>query len=263
MKKTVLALTLAALAVPAFAQDKKAPEPNVTISGNFGLVTDYRFRGISQTNRNPAIQGGFDLNHKSGVYLGTWASNVSEWANPGGSMELDFYGGLKGELPAEFNFDMGGIVYQYPGNAAGTGGTGNTTRELYIGLLKGPFSYKFSKTLSDWFGIPRSSGSIYHDITMTFPLAEKVSLVLHGGKQDVAGTSQAINPDYIDYSVGFTIEILEGYVLGLKYTNVDLKNSRAKSSDGWFNRAGTLNVSPARNQNLADDAFIFSISKTF
>ncbi|MFN5792864.1 MAG: TorF family putative porin, partial [Burkholderiales bacterium] len=71
MKKTLVALSLAAMTLPALAQDKKAPEPDYTITGNFGLFSDYRFRGISQTDKKMAAQGGFDFAHKSGVYLGT------------------------------------------------------------------------------------------------------------------------------------------------------------------------------------------------
>ena len=96
MKKTVLAITLAALTLPALAQDKKAPEPEFTISGNFGLFSDYRFRGVSQTDKKPAAQGGFDLAHKSGIYVGTWTSNVSQWTATGASQEIDLYGGFKG-----------------------------------------------------------------------------------------------------------------------------------------------------------------------
>ena len=77
------------------------------------------FRGISQTNEKPAIQGGFDVGHKSGFYVGTWASNIS-WLSDGNpdvsaSMEWDFYGGYKWALPADFVLDLGVLYYWYPG----------------------------------------------------------------------------------------------------------------------------------------------------
>src|SRR3954471_5124535 len=100
MRKYILPLAIAACAsasAPAIAQQAAAatpPPPPVT--GNMTLVTDYRFRGISQTLGRPAIQGGFDYAHESGVYLGNWNSNVSSAAGyPGGNLEMDFYGGYK------------------------------------------------------------------------------------------------------------------------------------------------------------------------
>jgi uncharacterized protein (TIGR02001 family) len=258
MKKTLVALSLAAMTLPALAQDKKAPEPDYTITGNFGLFSDYRFRGISQTAEKPALQGGFDFAHKSGVYLGTWASNVGTWANLGGSMEIDFYGGFKGSLPMDVGFDIGAIAYEYPGN---TPNPSNKTKEWYLGFSKGPLSYKYSRTTGNWFGIARSSGSNYHDLTATFPVSEKVSLAIHAGKQDITGSSQTVNPDYNDYSIGLSLDLGNSLTAGLKYTTVDFKNSGAKGTNGWFNTAATPG-SPA-NKPLGDDAIVLSIVKTF
>src|SRR5262245_19759418 len=83
---------------------------SAAVTGNVTLATDYRFRGISQTDRDPAIQGGFDLGTESGLYLGTWASNI-QFA---GSMEWDFYGGWKGEVADGVTLDVGAIYYKYP-----------------------------------------------------------------------------------------------------------------------------------------------------
>ncbi len=109
--------------LPQRSQRRHSPRPrprrpprrnrNGPFTGNLGLYSQYVFRGISQTNEKPAVQGGFDLGHKSGFYAGTWASNVSWIADgyfsppnpppaPSASMEWDFYGGYKGSLPADF-----------------------------------------------------------------------------------------------------------------------------------------------------------------
>src|SRR5439155_23645800 len=101
MRKYILPLALvasASAAAPAIAQQAAAaatpPPPPVT--GNLTLVSEYRFRGIDQTYGKPAIQGGFDYSHASGLYLGNWNSNVSQGAGfPGGNIEMDFYGGWK------------------------------------------------------------------------------------------------------------------------------------------------------------------------
>ena len=125
---TKIALAIASLTVGASAMAQaKAPEPDYTFSYNVGVVSDYRFRGLTQTNYKPALQGGIDFSHKSGFYLGTWASNVS-WVKEfnganNGTTELDLYGGFKGEITSGLGFDVGLISYLYPGNDSGAAGT--------------------------------------------------------------------------------------------------------------------------------------------
>jgi len=135
MNKTKLALAAAALcSLAPFAQAAE-PAPEWTITGNAGLFTDYRFRGISQTHRRPAIQGGIDVSHSSGLYLGNWNSNVDSAFYNGANIEMDFYGGYK--LPAgPLTLDFGALYYHYPGSGAGgTFKIDNT--ELYVGLMSG------------------------------------------------------------------------------------------------------------------------------
>src|SRR5688500_17951677 len=92
-------LSLAALTVqaqtPAAAPAAPEPQPDWTFTGNAGIFSDYRFRGISQTNRKPAFQGGFDVAHASGFYAGNWNSNVDSAFYNGANLEMDFYGGYK------------------------------------------------------------------------------------------------------------------------------------------------------------------------
>src|SRR5258706_14646246 len=128
MRKYVLPLALAASAsasAPAIAQQAAAADtppaaaaatpPPPAVTGNMTLVSEYRFRGIDQTYGKPAIQGGFDYSHSSGIYLGNWDSNVSQGAGyPGGNLEMDFYGGWKKAF-GDFGLDVGGIYYYYPG----------------------------------------------------------------------------------------------------------------------------------------------------
>ena len=103
MKKTLIAASLACAAgsLPSFAlAQAAAAQPEHTFTGNLSLASEYRYRGIAQTNAKPALQGGFDYAHASGLYAGTWASNVS-WLSDGGagrvsnSLEWDLYGGYK------------------------------------------------------------------------------------------------------------------------------------------------------------------------
>src|SRR4051812_39197681 len=117
MRKYVLPLALAASAsasAPAIAQQAAATPPPPPVTGNMTLVTEYRFRGIDQTYGKPAIQGGFDYSHESGVYLGNWNSNVSQGAGfPGGNIEMDFYGGWEESLGA-VGVGVGGGLFPPP-----------------------------------------------------------------------------------------------------------------------------------------------------
>ena len=116
MKYTFLipAALLGLSAVPAAAQDTAPPKP-VTVSGSVGLVSDYRFRGVSQSDENLAVQGGFTIAHESGLYIGTWGSNLAGWGTFGGAnMELDLIAGFK--LPVGGGtLDVGATWYMYPG----------------------------------------------------------------------------------------------------------------------------------------------------
>src|SRR3954454_14770233 len=122
-KKTVIAGALAAAVAPTTALAADSP-PEKTLTGNVGLYSQYIFRGLTQTNRDPAIQGGFDYAHKSGLYAGTWAWNIS-WLQDsnaysrGGSLEWDFYGGWKPTWN-DFTCDIGTLYYWYPGDATPT-----------------------------------------------------------------------------------------------------------------------------------------------
>jgi uncharacterized protein (TIGR02001 family) len=138
---------------PAPAAAPAKEEPDYTLTGNVGLFSQYVFRGISQTNEKPAVQGGFDWAHKSGVYLGTWASNIS-WVSDGTSgnpsgftasapIEWDFYGGYKGSLPADFGYDIGVLYYWYPGTYPPGYVVPNTT-ESYGALTWKSASLKYS-----------------------------------------------------------------------------------------------------------------------
>jgi uncharacterized protein (TIGR02001 family) len=126
MKKTLLSLSIAAAAVtmPTQAADIGS---GLDLSGNMSLASSYVWRGIDQNSNSPALQGGLDLAHESGLYVGTWASNVS---NANSNLELDLYGGYATEL-AGIGVDVGYLAYMYPGADAGT-----SFEEFYLGLSK-------------------------------------------------------------------------------------------------------------------------------
>lgn len=198
--KSALALIALLAGTTAMAQTA-APEPDYTLSYNVGATSDYRFRGIAQTSTNPALQAGVDFAHKSGFYLGAWGSNV-KWIKDyagatDGSLEIDLYGGYKGEISKDLTYDLGLITYQYPSNNAAT--NANTT-EVYGALTYGPVTAKYSRSAGNFVANPNSSGSAYFEIAANFDLGSGFTLTPHAGRQTIPNvTNNAGN--YTDYSL--------------------------------------------------------------
>ncbi|TRD10802.1 hypothetical protein FGU71_02240 [Erythrobacter insulae] len=101
-------------------QGEEEESSPLSFSANIAFATEYRFRGVALTDGEFAVQGGFDLSHESGLYVGTWASNLDEQTVGYGSTELDLYGGWSGNLTDGLSADVGAIAYLYP-DATGPG----------------------------------------------------------------------------------------------------------------------------------------------
>lgn len=221
---TSLATSLATLALPGMAQTT-APvaEPDYSFSANVGLFSDYRFRGISQTNKNPAIQGGFDFSMKNGFYLGNWNSNIDSAAFSGANIEMDFYGGYKATF-GEFGLDVGVIYYYYPGSNPTVDNT-----EIYIGGSWGPLSAKYYYAVSDFFSLPDSKGSNYIVVSATHDFGGGFGINASFGYQSLKGGAAvtqingSVASDITDYKIGATYD-LDGWIFALAYitTNRDI-----------------------------------------
>ena len=213
---TLLAATLA-------STQAVAAEPDYTLSYNIGATTDYRFRGISQTSFKPAVQGGADFSHKSGVYLGAWGSNVN-WVKDfagatDGSLEVDLYGGYKGELAKDLGFDVGVIAYIYPSNNATT--NANTT-EIYAALTYGLVTAKYSRSVTNFVANVDSTGSQYLEVAATFDLGNGFSLTPHIGRQLIP--NQLTSGDYTDYSLTVGKDFGNGLAASLAVLGTDAKD---------------------------------------
>ncbi len=265
--KTYLTLSAIALAAAATlssgAMAQTAPAPDFTVTGNFGVTSDYRFRGISQNNLDPAFQGGFDVAHKSGLYVGTWGSNVSNWAaGPGASLEMDLYGGYKTDLSG-IGLDIGLISYTYPGSKKETRAD---TQEAYVGLTYGPITFKTSYVIGkNYFASTKSggdaSGTMYYDLTLSQEIAPKLVASIHAGYTDYkqAAANSDIGTDkfsYSDYNLGLTYDLGNGFNLGAKYFWNDL-------SKGTKTYANASAESLAGPKNLGKDGFAVSLTKAF
>lgn len=222
--KTTSALVLSTLLVGTAAMAQtKAPEPDYTLSYNVGVTSDYRFRGMAQTSTNPALQGGVDFAHKSGFYLGAWGSNVSwikDYAGATeGSLELDLYGGYKGEISKDFTYDLGLITYQYPGNTAAT--NANTT-EIYGALTFGLVTAKYSRSTGNFIANPNSSGSAYFEVAATIDLGNGYALTPHIGRQSIPNVVNNAG-DCTDYALTVAKDFGNGLVVSVAAmgTNAD------------------------------------------
>jgi uncharacterized protein (TIGR02001 family) len=284
MRHTLTALTFAAACgLPALACAQAAPAAQSphTFTGNFGLYSEYRFRAIAQTFGKPALQGGIDYAHSSGLYLGNWNSNVSEGAGyPASNLEMDFYGGWK-KTWGDWGLDLGGIYYSYPGSdanrAAGTaivnpragGGTHTgsvTNKELYLGGAWKFLSLKYYHATGDYFSQPGTQGSHYFDLAATYELGHGWGLNGHLGsfrlKNWSTGTD-ATNADYIDWKLGVTKDI-SGWLLAASYLGTNGKGSCDQANPGYYCFANKLPyVAAAATRNAAGGTLLFSVGKTF
>lgn len=244
MRKSILATAIvAALPLMGTAHAEEASP----VVANVAIVSDYAYRGISQTDQRPALQGGFDYAHSSGFYIGTWASSIS-WlrdaendlsGSSANNMEIDFYGGYKAEF-GDFAVDVGVLQYYYPGTydstwKAETGLKNPNTLEGYVGLSWKFVSFKYSKSFTDLFGTPDSKGSDYLDLSAAYEVIDNLTLNAHYGRQRITGPADS----YSDWKLGATYN-LNGINIGLHYVDTDISHNK-----------------------YADERFVLSVSKSF
>src|SRR5450830_748770 len=247
-------------ALPSLAADSSdtqtstaaAPAPTpataFTTSANIGLYSQYVFRGLTQTNEKPALQGGFDLSHESGLYAGVWASNIS-WisdATPSASasLEADIYGGFKYPFNDKLSGDIGVLHYAYPGSFP-AGYTKADTNELYLGLDAKWVTLRYSYSVGNTFGSPDTRGSTYIDLSATQELFAGISGVAHLGRQRYTGPNSS-NLSYTDWKLGLTRDF-SGYVLAAYYTGSNAKDA------GYT----------VKGKNLGRDQLVLAVSRTF
>jgi len=277
-KSLITTLVLGALAAPSFvfAADA-APASDFTASYNVGLFSQYIFRGLTQTNNKPALQGGFDVSHTSGLYIGGWASNVS-WLrdnegyttngglySTGGSLEIDIYGGFKTDVKG-VGIDLGALQYYYPGaHKQHVYDKANTT-ELYGALSYGWLQAKVSGVVSkDAWGFGRKynvnsggddeRGTYYAELNANIPLADTgLTALIHVGRQEFNQAKvDSSSPDasYTDWKLGLTKGFDGGLNIGAFYTDTNI--STANAAANWT----------IANKNIGDSTGTVFVQKTF
>jgi uncharacterized protein (TIGR02001 family) len=247
LKRTVMAGAVAAALGSGLVQAAEPASPH-TLTGNVGLYSQYIFRGLTQTNRDPALQGGFDYSHSSGFYAGTWASNIS-WLRDGGyyngsgSLEWDFYGGYKWGFAPDWTLDLGALYYWYPGDAT-PGLPKADTFEVYAGLSWKWLSFKGSYVASNKaFGVADADGTYYLDFGVNIPLgdfskeATGWTIFAHYGIQKYSGGPGGVTSNdnlysYNDWKIGVSYALPKDFTIGAFYSDTSSLNNAGYGSPG-------------------------------
>jgi uncharacterized protein (TIGR02001 family) len=255
--KLLNTLILVALSVPgvALAEDAPAAAAASPVTYNLGAVSDYIFRGITQTTHAPALQGGVDYAHASGAYVGAWASNI-KWIKDSGALatgtdaplELDTYFGIRNAIVGDLGYDVGYIRYNYSilgGPVPAAPFNNADTAEVYVAGTYKFLSLKYSYSLLDGFlTTAGAAGTNYIDLSANYLLADTgVTLGAHYGQQTVTGPAGSAVPtaSYNDYKLSATKDF-SGYAVGLAYTNTNATSFWTYNNDQWGKGAVVLSV---------------------
>ncbi len=247
MQKTKLLIAVLGTLSAATAMAADAPASSLTPSSNVAVVSNYLYRGISQTGASPAIQGGFDLAHASGAYIGVWGSSISWISDANTSVansgtEFDTYLGYKGKA-GPIDYDVGYLRYNYPGKVpAGT--ASSDTDELYIAGTYSIATLKVSYSLGDTFGVTKAAGSTYVDLSVNYPVGETgYTLGAHYGTQTYTSTDSSVDNSiytYSDYKVSVSKDLGSGYALSLTGSSTNAKESSYTVQNKFLGRSAAV-----------------------
>lgn len=211
----------------AMADEEVAVEEEVdeglpgAFSGNFSLVTDYSFRGVSQTGREIAIQGGIDWAHDLGFYLGIWGSSI-KFAGDNSFLEQDFYGGYANSI-GDFSYDVGTIFFFYPKEQQYNYwefvlnlGYDLDVAALSLGLVGSP----------DYFGTLGTGFYVSSGVSVPIPVEiPYVDLSIDGNAGWTTAEENILDDDeYFDWNLGLVVELPENVSLDFRYVDTDIKD---------------------------------------
>jgi uncharacterized protein (TIGR02001 family) len=232
----LLGLALAFVATPALAEDAPAETPAVTVNGGATLVTDYRFRGLSQTNLHPAIQGSVTLSHKSGIYASAWSSSIDDYVAAGSDQEIDLILGYKKTFGGT-TLDVGALYYLYPASKEFIPGYASDFVEPYVALSHtlGPVTAKATvnyapKQRALSFANPKDD-NLYGALDLSGSLGSSgMGLTAHLGHNFTKSFLSA-GRKYTDWGVGATYTWKQ-MTVGVSYVDTNLPKNWATSLTG-------------------------------
>lgn len=239
-------LAFAATSSPVFAQDESSetdPPKAITVSGGATIVSDYRFRGISQSDKDFAVQGSVTVSHESGVYATIWGSSIDDYVAAGADQEIDLIVGWKKEVASGTTLDMGVTYYYYPGAEKLVPGYDSDFFEPYVSLSHtfGPVTGKVSAAYA-----PKQNAlSVGAGKEENLYIAGDLSAGVPGTPVSVsAHLGHSFGPSYLTIGNGYT-----DWNLGLSYTTgpvtlgvtyVDTDKSLFSPSGKNISKAGVL-----------------------
>lgn len=228
MKNIHLTMSFLAISASAFSSAASAETQlgDFTVSANVGFVTDYVFRGVSQTDESVAVQGGFDVGHTSGLYAGIWGSNVDFNDGDEAHVETDLYAGFASEYMG-FTYDIGGVYYAYPGADSDLDydffeAVAKLGYDFEVAAVEGAIYYS-----PDFFG--GTDDAVYYSLGVDVPLPYEITASAHAGHQYIDEAA-----DYNDWSLGLGYSVA-GFDLSLTYTDTDLDEPQ-EVADGSTDR---------------------------
>ncbi|WP_428968947.1 TorF family putative porin [Sphingomonas sp. Xoc002] len=264
-------------ATPAFAQDSAgadtAPPSPITVSGSAAILTDYRLRGVSQTNKNAAVQAALTVAHESGFYIGTFASNLAGWGTFGGAnMELDGIAGYK-HTYGTATVDAGVTWYTYPGGASETdvveffgrlsGTAGPAT------LTAGAYYAPKQTSLGNFSNTSYSRGQRWDNVYLTgdgaagipgTPITAKAHIGYSKGNPGLGpnGTSLSPTGSYWDWSLGADVAAYKNLTFNVSYIDTDITKSKAAYIQPNFSQYQTPG-----GASISDATVVFSLTAAF
>lgn len=256
--KTLSALLLGLLVAPLAAQAEEAPAPSYTISANVGVFSQYVFRGISYTQEKPAVQGGFDLAHESGLYLGVWGTNVSDLALSNATGEIDVYGGYAKTM-GDFLFDVGFLQFIFPGGKYDPSGESLNTLELNAAVTWKFIQLKYSYAVTDYFGFSTkafgadSDGSDYLEANANYEFLPGWIANLHVGHQKVKNYDDY---DFTDWKVGITKNFDGGWQAAAAYINTN-------ADENFYTICDNVGGAATRCKDTGDSKWLLYVKRTF
>lgn len=252
MQKLVKAALAAAALTAAPAAYAQEEESDFTISGDVTLTSQYRLRGISQSDEKIALQGGITVTHASGFYFGTWGSSLAGYGSyGGGNVEVDLIGGYSTAI-GNVTLDGGLIYYIYPGAPGATNFLdiyASVTAplgpvEATVGAFYAPSSDALGNQDNIW---------VYGDLAV--PIAD-TPFTLKGHIGYTSGSMGGPTGDYIDYALGVDVTF-DKLTLNISYIDTDISN-RGGIADAFFGCVGCK-----RGRSIVDGAVVATLSASF
>ncbi len=285
MRKSLLSLAvLGALSVPtlSFAADATpataVATPDWTFPSSIGMVSDYIWRGQTQTWGKPAVQAGIEADHASGLYAGVWGSNVSSHWLPNANLETDWSVGFRNAFATDFKYDVGGTYIYYPGGNFDKVSTTTyqssklNSLELYASLGWKWFTVKGGYMPTKFYGwnvdnskpsvgfpngnvnagvTGNTNGAYYYMGSVSYDVMPTLNLAAEVGRQTIENSTGL---DWTWYKVGATKSFDGGWAVNAFYTGTT--GSSAYENYGSFDNGSD-------KRSIDQNKVVIGLSKSF